>query len=225
MFLSRRRSLAFPQSEHARLAGQLACLWGNEQFKAPGESPSDEISFSSFCTGVALHDAGYGPIDNDAIGKMSRAASRRRFIRLMDLELDDRVAETIVLHHVRRLINHTDFSDLQLSCNNRLNSLIIATGVSAGCYERLDTITNLCDSIAFQFCFEAPAEGTVKVVSCPASPETIPIHFRYDGESLVTVDPWPFSVAEIVGYMIAYQTPMYPSRLHPSMVPYRVIAV
>ena len=222
MFRSRRRSLAFPQSEHARLAGHLACVWGNDHFKLPGGSPDDPVSVDAFHAGVALHDAGYGPLDDDAIGEMSTEASRRRFMRLMEVELDDAVAEIIVKHHARRLMGYAGCPDLEALCSTRIEILTASIDVPTECFQRIDTITDLCDSIAFHFCFEQPADGTVSVSTSIASTDHVSVRFRYHGERDVTVSPWPFSIDEVCGYMLAYRAPDYPALLEPVVVPYRV---
>ncbi len=58
MFKSTRRPIVFPQSEHLKLAGTLAFLWGNAQFEFPPLPPLSVIA------GNALHDRAYGYLDN-----------------------------------------------------------------------------------------------------------------------------------------------------------------
>ncbi len=57
MFKSKQRPLAIPQSEHQKLAGTLALIWGNDDFERP------VVPFKSFLAGVGLHDRAYGPLD------------------------------------------------------------------------------------------------------------------------------------------------------------------
>src|SRR5436190_17322232 len=61
MFKSKRRQIVIPQSEHLRLVGSLAMLWGNADFDLP---PVEHVSMIA---GMALHDRGYGQLDNSAI--------------------------------------------------------------------------------------------------------------------------------------------------------------
>jgi len=64
MFKSKLRPIVIPQSEHAKLAGTLALLWGNTSFDLP------ETDWLSFIAGVGLHDRGYGYLDTSAIDEM-----------------------------------------------------------------------------------------------------------------------------------------------------------
>ena len=70
MFKSKRRQIVIPQSEHLRLVGALAMLWGNEDFDIP---PVERVSMVA---GMGLHDRGYGHLDNSAIGEMSEDECR-----------------------------------------------------------------------------------------------------------------------------------------------------
>ena len=64
MFKSKRRPIVTPQSEHLKLVGTLAMLWGNDDFDSP---PVDR---ASMIAGMGLHDRGYGYLDNHPIGGM-----------------------------------------------------------------------------------------------------------------------------------------------------------
>jgi hypothetical protein len=61
MFKSKRMPIVIPQSEHLRLVGTLAMLWGNLDFDLP------PIERNSMIAGMGLHDRGYGLLDNSAI--------------------------------------------------------------------------------------------------------------------------------------------------------------
>jgi len=64
MFKSKRRPIVIPQSEHQRLSGTLALLWGNADFDRP-QMPPD-----SLLTGIGLHDRAFGYLDTFAIGEI-----------------------------------------------------------------------------------------------------------------------------------------------------------
>ena len=64
MFKSSKRPIVIPQSEHLRLAGALAMLWGNDLFEFP------PLPLPSVVMGIGLHDRGYGYLDNHAIGEV-----------------------------------------------------------------------------------------------------------------------------------------------------------
>ncbi len=61
MFRSKRHPVVVPQAEHARMAGAIAAVRANPP----------PLPFESFVRGVALHDRGYGELDDDEIGATS----------------------------------------------------------------------------------------------------------------------------------------------------------
>ncbi len=62
MFKSTQRPIVIPQSEHLKLAGALAQLWGNAEFELP---PLPQLSV---VTGIALHDRAFGYLDDLPVG-------------------------------------------------------------------------------------------------------------------------------------------------------------
>ena len=64
MFKSKRRPIVTPQSEHLKLVGALAMLWGNDEFDMP------PVERTSLIAGIGLHDRGYGFLDTASIGEM-----------------------------------------------------------------------------------------------------------------------------------------------------------
>ncbi|HEX5688545.1 MAG TPA: hypothetical protein VFX76_01000, partial [Roseiflexaceae bacterium] len=89
-------------------------------------------------------------------------------------------------------------------------------------YARIDRITNLCDRIAFDFCFEAPAEGDVSIFPRNDRDEQVKVRYRMD-DGVIQVDPWPFGVESHTGYLVGYQLEGYPARLEPVLVPYHLV--
>ena len=72
-----------PQSEHLRLVGAMAMLWGNENFDVP------PVERNSMMAGMALHDRGYGVLDNSAIGEM--AEEFENFVLPVNGEMESRL--------------------------------------------------------------------------------------------------------------------------------------
>ncbi|KAA0270423.1 MAG: hypothetical protein EDM79_13865 [Chloroflexi bacterium] len=218
MFKSKRRNIVTPQSEHLKLVGTLAMLWGNDRFDSP------PIERDSIIMGMGLHDRGYGYLDNSPIGSIPDeewdVIARRGF----DMECSNIVADTIVKYHFRRLAGHgtseirkklhadfTDGIDAQLKKHN-LSRLL---------FDRMDRITDLLDTLSFQFCFDVPVSGRMPVF--PRNGENGEVTVEYhveDGE--INVSPWPFSVDEHRGYLVAYYMDGYPERLDPFILSYRL---
>src|SRR6476661_2566261 len=93
MFASRRRSIVFPQAEHARFSGALALAWA--------ERPP--LPFAAFVRGVADHDRGYGERDCDPIGGVMGS---ERWVEIQRRGFtprgEDAVVDLVVALHVRR---------------------------------------------------------------------------------------------------------------------------
>ena len=134
----------------------------------------------------------------------------------------DPVADLIARHHLRRLTRGNSSTAVQ-ALHHSFGQSIIAQlqedGFSADLFERIDRITDLCDSISFAFCFEQPAQGTVSIF--PRNGTTTEIQVRYTVEAgAIQVVPWPFSVKSYIGYIVGYHLPDYPNRLDPVILPF-----
>jgi len=200
MFRSRRRAVVFPQADHARLAGAIALAW-----REPPPLP-----FASFVRGVADHDRGYGEVDTDDIDTVDDA----RWIEIQRRGFaprgEDAVVDLVVALHVQRLLSRNDAA-AYADAEGVIASLLPLAGVTREQADAADLVTNVCDVISFEFCFERPSER-----------EARGYQLVLDGEGDVTVDPWPFRLPELVGLVTAYESEGYPERLVPVVVPFRV---
>jgi len=193
-------------------------LWGNDDFDSP------PIERNSMIAGIGLHDRGYGILDNSPIGGMSEAEWNAITRRSFAMQYSDVVADTIVKYHLRRLASYSDsaerkamvveFSqviDEQLKQNNLLKEI----------FDRIDRITNLCDSISFDFCFDVSNSGKVSIFQRNDEEKEISVQYHVE-ESTISVTPWPFSVDAYQGYLIAYQLEGYPEALDPRILNFRL---
>jgi hypothetical protein len=109
---------------------------------------------------------------------------------------------------------HSDFTkgiDEQLEKHNLSRSL----------FGRMDHITNLLDTLSFEFCFDIPASGSLSIFPRNGDEKEVTVEYHVeDGE--INVNPWPFSVDEHRGYLIAYHAEGYPERLDPFILPYHL---
>jgi hypothetical protein len=218
MFKSKQRPITISQWEHQKLAGTLALLWGNADFERPS------APFESFLTGIGLHDRAYGPLDNLPIGELPEeewlALTRAGF----EMTWADPVADLITKMHLKRLTSYGSAparqamtAEMTLAIQEQLQR----HGFDVVLFERIDRITNLCDRIAFDFCFEAPAEGGVRIF--PRNDRDNEAAVRYHIEDgTIAVDPWPFGVDSHAGYLVGYQLEGYPAVLEPLMLPYQL---
>lgn len=198
-FQSRRRRIIFPQADHARFAAVLALAW----------SDPSALPLASFVRGVADHDRGYGEHDDYDIDTVDDATwieiQRRGFAP----RGEDAVVDLVAALHVRRLLSGND-PVATADADAVIETLLPLARVTREDAEAADAITNVCDVISFQFCFEAPSQRDVRGY-CVVT----------DGEGGIGVDPWPFRVAELVGLVTAFERERYPELLVPVVVPFR----
>jgi len=187
MFRSRRRDVVFPQMEHAAFAAGIALRWL--------ERP--HVPFDSFIRGVALHDRGYGELDEDGIGAVEGERWLEIQRRGFGAHDDDPIVDLIVSLHVARLVGDED-----PSFQDGLPALLARANVDDATAAAADRITNLCDRISFDVCLEQPAEGSLG--------ET---RYAYDGANRVSVDPWPFTPERFAVLLVGYRTDGYPRTL------------
>jgi uncharacterized protein DUF3891 len=219
MFKSKQRPIAVPQWEHQKLAGTLALLWGNADFERP------PVPFDSFLAGIGLHDRAYGPLDNLPIGELPEdewlALTRAGF----DMAWSDLAADVIAKMHLQRLASYGSAPARQAQAAQMLAEIreqLRRHGLDAAIFERIDRITNLCDRIAFDFCFEAPAQGHVRIFPRNGRGDETAVHYRIAGGS-IQVEPWPFGVDGHAGYLVGYQLDGYPAALEPALLPYQLV--
>jgi len=218
MFKSKRRPIVTPQSEHLKLVGTLAMLWGNDEFDAP------PIERASLIAGIGLHDRGYGYLDNAPIGGMSNSEWFPIAHRTFYMPCSDVVADTIVKYHFRRLASY-DPSDerqaLAAEFSTAIDAQLKEHNLSKVLFDRIDRITNLCDSLSFSLCFDVPVSGEKTIF--PRNGEDREVTIKYHVENgLISADPWPFAVDSYRGYLVAYQSDGYPEALDPVILPFEL---
>jgi hypothetical protein len=219
MFKSKQRPITISQWEHQKLAGTLALLWGNADFERPS------VPFDAFLTGIGLHDRAYGPLDNLPIGELPEEEWLSLTRTGFDMAWSDPAADLIAKMHLQRLTSYGSAparQALAAEMARAINGHIYRHGLDAATFERLDRITNLCDRIAFDFCFEAPAAGAVRIFPKNARDDDVQVHYRI-AEGRIEVEPWPFAVDSHAGYLVGYQLDGYPMVLEPIVVVYRIV--
>lgn len=216
MFRSSARPIVFTQYEHMRMAGCIAQHWGNADFCLP-PLPAD-----AFVAGVALHDFGYGLRDMLCIGEMDEHQQRLSSQQFIDCELPDKVAECVMKHHARRLLDYHDFDDLKTVCDLQIDTLIEQTGISRQRYEHADHITAFCDRLAFDFCFDRPQQAALHVPAGADDAHLSAVRYELEDTGVIRLDPWPLCVPTLSGYLIAFEADGYPDRLAPHLVRYRI---
>ncbi len=210
MFRSKTRDIIVPQSEHAQLAGIIALLWGNDKFDRP------DFNFDSFVMGVALHDFGHGYFDTHEIGAMEDDLSYKVDSSLVNVKLPNPIADVVAHFHILRLLkNYSHWSDLIDKCDDCILNGIKLSGISREKYIWADKITEFCDFLSFEFCFDKPSVRICEVSPKRANNKTVSVRFKFDGDETVNIDPWPLKVNSYQGYILGYASNGYPNNLEP----------
>jgi hypothetical protein len=219
MFKSTQRPIIIPQSEHQKLAGALAQLWGNAEFELP---PLPQLSVVA---GIALHDRAFGYLDSLPVGVEVDDAAWLPMTRAgFYMPCTDPVADLITRHHLLRLVSGRDTPSrraLAEEMRNAIQEQIEHHGLNADLFLQVDRTTRLCDFVAFDFCFEQPSAGQVEVFTHYAKAETEVVRYRIDGSEII-LDPWPLQIASYSGYLVGYQLAGYPERLDGCLIPFHI---
>jgi hypothetical protein len=218
MFKSKRRPIVTPQSEHLKLVGTLAMLWGNDDFELP------PIAHESMILGMGTHDRGYGYLDNHPIGGMDDSEWFPVARRTFTMPCSDVVADTIVKCHFRRLASHDQSAGrkaLTAEFTAALDEHLEVHNLSKELFDRIDRITNLCDSLSFSLCFDVPASGEISIFPRNGEDKEVAVKYHVE-DGVISADPWPFSVDSYEGYLLAYQSDGYPEQIDPVILPYEL---
>ena len=180
------------------MAGSIAASWRREEVPLP---------FDSFVRGVTLHDRGYGELDADPLGEVSPERWSEIQTRGFRARSGDAVTDLVVALHIRRLIgDDREHASLARMIDEELGNVSAAARAA-------DAVTELCDRLAFAFCFEEPAAGAAGGIA-----------FEFDGEQRITLDPWPLAVPELRGVVGGFAADGYPERLDPVVAIFHVCA-
>ncbi len=166
--------------------------------------------------GVADHDRGYGEHDADQIGAVESERWTEIQRRGFTPRGEDHVVDLVVALHVRRLLSsRADAFEQRASdeVDALLPSLLERAGVTPEAADAADAITNVCDRLAFAFCFEEPASGRVRGFV-----------YELDAEGTITLDPWPLDLPRLVGLVTGFEADGYPDRLVPVVAPFELRA-
>lgn len=200
VFRSRTRDLIFPQAEHGRLSAVFAANWGNAQFSHPA------VDRDSFVRGVLLHDRAYGAADDVEMGATTREVWTQVHERDLELNTEDPICDLVSAMHVRRLItpdDHPDAIALGERLDARIQNLTTQTGIEGAVLRHADSITELCDSIAYDACFQSEMKDTVSTYVAAGS-DSVAVSYRVRIDGTILVTPWPFAADRIETYIVGY---------------------
>lgn len=217
MFLSTKRSIVIPQSEHARLAGIIAALWGNAGFEKP------VLPTISFIQGVVFHDIGFGYHDNLHVSGLTPEERAKTLRDGMQTHSEDVITDIVRLYHIRRLIADSSEprSELLHECEQAIQEKLQDIQFQDDDFSFADHITELADDIAFDFSLEEDSSGSVAVKRSKSAVDITNIAFTIH-KNVITLEPWPLSVDMYEGFIIGYEKDGYPESLKPTVVPFTI---
>lgn len=221
MFVSKRNSVVYPQSEHLKLATVVANHWGNDEFAKP------PVPFESFIKAVSSHDSGYGHYDTSTIGEQNEDGIVRLWSRCTDQKLNDPYAEIIIKRHFMRLTSiYPSFPKLVAfhdQLENEVSDLYKKHELDKHIFDVTDTIMNVCDAIAFSFCREETATRELKIYTDTNEDNMVTLSYSIDQNHTIRIDPYPLDEALITGAITAYDQKEYPKVLLPNEVSYQIM--
>ncbi len=212
-------ALCIPQSEHARISGQIARAWGNERFSAP--EPREQV-----CLAAARHDDGMDAFDADPerdpetglpLGFMRMPLGAwlecwRRGPSLVAAE-SPYAGALVSLHGdyllgYRRLDPGDEDGRQALAAyraeQRELRAAWLAEAAAEpgsgglsdpAAIERNRKLIEIWDAMSLAVCMPRLPDSFEAVPAAGCEAQTIAM--REVGEGLVEVDPWPFAAAEL----------------------------
>lgn len=182
------------------------------------------MAFDSFVRGVALHDRGYGELDNDSLDGVAPDRWIEIQRRGFQPRGDDAVVDLVVALHVHRLVSKprdpVEAAALP-EMEEALPRLRDAAGVTEAEAYAADTVTHLCDRISLTVCFEERSEWAQPLIP-KAGAEPIEMRFAFDGDGRATLSPWPLVVAPFSAVIAGYRAENYPDVLEPEVTLLRI---
>jgi hypothetical protein len=212
VFKSKTRDIVISQADHAKFSGELASNWGNEDFDKPA------LDFNAFVEGVRYHDIGYGENDNSPLSELNLEQWADLTLKGTEIRFDNPVTDIVAKLHLKRLLGDDNVKKRREILKNIEQSIaksLLRTKNSLEEFLWADKITNFCDWVSFNFCFENDFKDRVEVYPRRNSSLKKDITFHTNPAGEIIVNPWPFSVESISGTIIAYYKNGYPEALKP----------
>lgn len=225
MFITKDRTLAIPQDEHARLAGAIAAHWGNSEFALP------HVDRDEFIAGVRCHDSMHGLFDTfTVLDRPERGslddAGRAALIAIYEggLTFTSRpVVDALRMLHIMVLAKGLS-TEVVRSADLLIDRLVRENGLYRPELDKTYNLLRACDSVAFDFSFRdpAPRTGVREVYRGHGDATPTLIHFEVR-DACIILDPWPLNRETVTGEIMAYDLKGYPFDLKAVPVNYTVL--
>ena len=202
MFRSKQRSVVDPQAEHARPSRDRGRV--GERRESPPAAAVRVLRARSRTPRSRLRLARSRSVGGDGAGALARDRPPQLRTTGRRSGRRSRRCDARSPPHVPRAV----FSRYALGAelDAALARRIEAAGVDAADATAADAVMDLCDRLAFGFCFEEADSGTVE-------PPGISYSVHEDGSA--TLSPWPLAVPSLTETVTGYRSEGYPDRLDP----------
>ena len=201
--------LFIPQSEHLRISGSIALLYGNKEFEKP-------FNYEVWLQSIAVHDKIFGICDTDLLSEISYLKREEQVNNWINSEYNSVEEKLIILFHVRRILKDNNF-ELSKLVDKEIEEISKNNNLELEKYRKIDSITDLCDLASFLFCLGDRKTTSLNVFK--NEKEMIKVEIQIQDERII-LDPWPLSVEKYEGYILGYKTKEDLKNFNPQIIKY-----
>lgn len=204
-----KNGLLIPQSEHLRISGSIALLYGNKEFEKP-------FNYEVWLQSIAVHDKIFGICDTYLLSEISSLKREEQVNNWINSEYNSVEEKLIILFHVRRILKDNNLQVSKL-VDKEIKEISKNNNLELEKYQKIDSITDLCDLASFLFCFGDRKTTSLNVFK--NEKETIKVEIQIQDEQII-LDPWPLSVEKYEGYILGYKTKEDLKNFNPQIIKY-----
>ncbi|HLB51591.1 hypothetical protein A3F07_01675 [candidate division WWE3 bacterium RIFCSPHIGHO2_12_FULL_38_15] len=222
MFINSKHNLIITQREHAKLAGNIALNWGNNDFDKP------KIPFHDFVEGIAFHQNGSDCFDTYQAAAGNYDELPNVLAKDFYAKLNSKVASLINMYHQYRLatriskkIDSDTLVELADEFKKEIDKQLITSEFIEQDFLWADKIANMCDRLAFDFSNGKSIEEIFEIYSEVKSTDKTVIKFKFDGTE-ISLDKWPFCSDKLRFNVIGFERDKYPQVLIPHLIQFEL---
>jgi len=219
MFIHKQTWLIITQKEHARFSWVIASFWWNELFQ---EVP---LPRDKYLLWVIEHDRWFWDNDTIVIWKEEVQYTTEERIALIKKWINAHNADPIVditsLLQIQHLCKFNDYlHPYWEEIDTYIDSLIKKYSLNKETHVQAQTITRLCDNIAYDFCSWRYRSVSMNTVSNFDTWKKLDISYSIQWKN-ITVRPFPLK-EPILWFIIWYEAENYPEKLVSHILEYTI---
>ena len=90
------------------------------------------------------------------------------------------IVASVAKTRFERLMNLSGISEFEANCHLELEGLIARSSISEDVFRHADSITRLCGSVVFDFCFEQTKTGSAAVLANQVPSDRVDVRYEID---------------------------------------------